>query len=132
MARIIGMTIIQTTADQDDAGTDGGFQLQIAGPGGDVLRTFPDLPHDERERGRTDQYFFDLSGENVDSNGPGFQVIMRTLSDDGWLPASIFVIGHTPDGQSVVVGSHPTWNDGWFDSGSDAAGPEQHVVSGIG
>jgi hypothetical protein len=90
MARINGLTIIQTTADETDAGTDGGFQLQIARPGGDVLRTFPDLPYDERERGRTDQYFFDLSGENVDSNAPGFQVIMRTLSADGWLPSSIF------------------------------------------
>ena len=39
MARINGLTIIQTTADEDDAGTDGGFQLQIARPGGDLSRT---------------------------------------------------------------------------------------------
>ena len=130
MAQINGLTIIQTTADVEDAETDGGFQLQIARPGGDLLRTFPDLPYDERERGRTDQYFFDLSGENVNSDAPGFQVIMRTLSDDGWLPSSIFVIGHTPGGGSIVLGSHPTWTGGSFDitSNPDTAA---HVVSGL-
>jgi hypothetical protein len=132
MARISGLTIIHTTAYDDDADTDADFQLQVARPGGDLLLTFPDLPHDEREGGRTDQYFFDLSGENVDSDAPGFQVIMRILSSDGWLPSSIFVIGHTPDGGNVVLGSHPTWTEGWFDSGDDPAGPAEHAISGLG
>ena len=131
MARISGLTIIHTTA-YDDADTDADFQLQVARPGGDLLLTFPDLPHDEREGGRTDQYFFDLSGEIVDSDAPGFQVIMRILSSDGWLPSSIFVIGHTPDGGNVVLGSHPTWTEGWFDSGDDPAGPAEHAISGLG
>jgi len=132
MPRITGLTVINTTADEDDAETDADFQLQIARPGGDLLFTEPDLPHDERERGRTDQYFYDLSGENVDSDAPGFQIIMRILSSDGWLPSSIFVIGHTPSAGNVVLGSHPTWTDGWFDSGDDAAGPAEHVISGSG
>ena len=130
MAQINGLTIIQTTADESDAGTDGSFQLQVGKPGADVVRSFPDLPYDERERGRTDRYFFDLSGEDVDSDAPDFEIGIRTLSNDGWLPSSIFVIGHTSDSRSVVLGSHPTWTDGWFDSGSDAAGPPYHVVSG--
>jgi hypothetical protein len=132
MPPIIGLTVINTTADEDDADTDADFQLQIARLGQDLVLTEPDLPHDERERGRTDQYFYDLSGQGVDSDAPGFQITMRILSSDGWLPSSIFVIGHTPNAGNVVLGSHPTWTDGWFDSGDDPAGPVEHVISGSG
>ena len=130
MTQINGLTIIQTTADKEDAETDADFQLQVTRPGGDLLVTFPDLPHDERERGRTDQYFFDLTGKNVNTSVDNFQVIMRILSDDGWLPSSIFVLGHPLAGQTFVLGSHPTWTDGSFDSGAGAGGPAEHVISG--
>jgi hypothetical protein len=132
MPLITGLTVINTTADEDDADTDADFQLQIARLGQDLVLNEPDLPHDERERGRTDQYFYDLSGQGVNSDAAGFQVTMRILSSDGWLPSSIFVVGHTPNAGSVVLGSHPTWTDGWFDSGDDPAGPAEHVISGSG
>jgi hypothetical protein len=130
MAQINGLTIIHTTANVVDAGCDSRFQLQVVTPGGDVVRDFPSLPHDERERGRTDQYFFNLSGAGVDSDTPVFQVRMMILDHDGWLPSSIFVIGHRPGGGTVLLGSHPTWKKGSFDSGNNAGGPAQHVISG--
>jgi hypothetical protein len=130
MPQLNKITVIHTTANENDADTDADFQLQIAKPGGDVLRTFPGLPHDEREKGRTDQYEFDVSGDNVNSDDPSFALVMRIInSDDGWLPKSIFAFGETTDGNTVVLGSHPQWDGGWFDRGDDAAGPEEHVIS---
>jgi hypothetical protein len=131
MPRLNTITVIHTTKNESDAGTDADFVLEIVKQGQDVLKEFPDLPHDERERGRTDQYDFDVSGDDVDSSDPFFSISMRLVnSEDGWLPKSVFVFGQTVNGDNVVLGSHPEWNDGWFDRGSDAAGPEVHTISG--
>jgi hypothetical protein len=122
--------VIHTTSNVDDAGTDADFQLQVERNGGDVLREFPDLPHDERERGRTDHYEFDVSGEGVNSDDPSFAITMRMISsEDGWLPQSIFVSGDTFDGNTVLLGSHPQWDRGWFDKGDDPAGPVEHRIT---
>lgn len=134
MPPLTRLFVVQTTADIDDAGTDAGFQLQIARPGGDVLMDFPDLEHDERERGRTDQYEFDLSGvaPPVNSDDPGFSIIMRMVStEDGWLPSSIFVFGQTTAGTTIPLGSHPSWSFGAFDRGAGAGGLDAHVISGF-
>jgi hypothetical protein len=72
MPQLNAIRVIQTTADVKDANCDAGFQLQIFRSGGDVLLDFPDLPYDERERGRTDRYRFDVSGLGVDSSDPSF------------------------------------------------------------
>jgi hypothetical protein len=130
MPQLNRIFVTHTTADESDAGSDADFQLRIRMPGDDVIRDFPDLPHDERERGRTDFYEFDVSGDNVNSDDPVFRITMKMINtDDGWLPQSIFVIGETTTGGIVTLGAHPQWSDGWFDRGSDAAGPEEHVIS---
>jgi len=122
--------VVHTTADKAYAGTDADFQLQIGRPGDDLVKDFPDLPHDERERGRTDLYVFDVAGDNVNSDDPNFGLTMRMInSEDGWLPESMLVLGQTFSGEAIVLGSHPQWNGGWFDRGSDAEGPEAHVIS---
>jgi hypothetical protein len=140
MPRINGLTVIHTTADEENAGSDADFQLQVVLPGEDLLLPFENLPnHDDRERGNTEQYDFDLSGADVDSDAQGFQVIMRIVepnADDGWLPSSILVIGHTANGVDVVLGSHPDWRaehptDPWFDLGGADAAVEQ-VIAGRG
>ncbi|GAA2687324.1 hypothetical protein [Actinoplanes palleronii] len=131
MPLLSGITVIHTTKDESDAGTDADFVLEIERPGDHVELDFPNLPHNERERGRTDQYQFDVSKENLDSDDPFFKIRMRLIgSEDGWLPQSIFVFGQTVGGTTVVLGAHPEWSDGWFDKGSDAAGPDVHTISG--
>jgi hypothetical protein len=136
MPQLNRIFVIHTTADEEDADSDADFQLQIArSVPPDVLRTFEDLDHDDRERGRTDQYEFDVSGDNVNTDDPalakGGGIIMRMInSDDGWLPKSIFVLGETIDGKTVVLGSHPQWDGGFFDTGHD---PDisSHVISNL-
>ena len=130
MPQLNKIIVIHTTADESDAGTDADFALEITKPGTDVRKEFPDLPYDERERGRTDIYEFDVSGDGVNSDDPVFSITMRmTSSEDGWLPQSIFVLGETTTGSTITLGAHPQWGGGWFDRGSDAAGPEAHVIS---
>jgi hypothetical protein len=129
MAHINGLTVIHTTADTANADSDSGFELQVVTSHAQVVLPFLDLDHDERERKRTDQYDFSLE-QSVDVDDDEFEVRMRILGDDGWLPSSIFVIGHRPNGKTRLLGSHPTWNKGFFDSGADPAGQATHVVSG--
>ena len=129
MAHIKGLTVIHTTADAANAGSDSGFQLEVVTSHELVVLPFLDLEHDERERGRTDQYDFSLE-QSVDVDDDEFEVKMKILGDDGWLPSSIFVIGCRPNAKTRLLGSHPTWTSGFFDSGADPAGPAEHVVSG--
>jgi hypothetical protein len=129
MPQLNAIRVIQTTADVKDANCDAGFQLQIIRSGGDLLLEFPDLPHDERERGRTDRYRFDVSGMGVDSSDPSFGLVMRMVTTtDGWLPASIEVLGETTTGQTVVLGSHDPWTDGAFDRQNPDAS-DTHLIS---
>jgi hypothetical protein len=123
--------VIHKTANKEDANSDANFQLQLARPGGDVILSFPDQPQDERERGSTDLYEFDLSNEpQVNTDDPGFDVSMINQSDDGWLPQSIFVLAETTEGKTIVLGAHPTWGNTWFDTdGSPNSGPK-HSIGG--
>lgn len=95
----------------------------------------------EREKRQLDLYRFDVSRDNVNSDDPGFRIRMRINSTDGWLPQSIFVLGHTETGGIVLLGYHPQWGSDtsqspretskWFDKEGAApiAGPEAHVIS---
>ena len=126
MATLQTIYVTHKTRNEASAETDANFQLQIERPGGDVLLPFVGQPHDERERGRTDLYRFNVSGRGVDSS---HHVIMRmTDTDDGWHPESIFVIGVTTAGASVLLGSHPNWGP-WFDRGASPAGPDTHRIA---
>ena len=129
MAHIDGLTIVHTTAVAANADSDSGFQLEVVTSHALVVLPFPELDHDERERKRTDQYDFSLE-QSVDVDDDEFEVKMKILGDDGWLPSSVFVIGHRTNGKTRLLGSHPTWDKGFFDSGNDPAGSATHVISG--
>jgi hypothetical protein len=65
MPQLNSITVIQTTANESNAGTDAGFQLQMFRSGGDVLLDFPALDQEEREPGLTERYRFDVSGFGI-------------------------------------------------------------------
>jgi hypothetical protein len=138
MPKVNTIFVIHTTRNQNNANTDASFELEITDrPFGSQIHVkkfrdlFPSLPHNERERGRTDSYRFDVSDDDIDSNANEFKITMRMVStQDGWLPESIFVIGITPAGAAVLLGSHPNWPTGkWFDRGDPRYSPE-HTISG--
>ena len=117
MVQINTLFVVHTTSrSMPDARTDANFELQIVRPGDDpdFKRLFPDLPHNEREAGRTDCYRFDVSKDNIDSRMTMYMEMVDT--NDGWLPSSLFVIGIVPDGTGRLLGTHPRWpNTSWFD-----------------
>lgn len=94
----------------------------------------------ERDPGQLDLYRFDVSDDRINSDDPGFRIVMRINGSDAWLPQSIFVLGHTETGGIVLLGYHPQWGSDtskdsvksqWFDrEGADEpVGPEWHVIS---
>jgi hypothetical protein len=130
MPKLKTVLVIHTTSDDDDrAGSAADFSLEISRPGADVTLPFEKKPG-QRQRGKLDVYRFDVSQQNVDSDAPGFSLIMTIRSDDGWLPKSIFVLGHTVHDELTLLGDHPFW-DRWFDRGPDAEEGSQpaHEIS---
>lgn len=130
MATLRRIFVFHKTSRATDAQTDASFQLIASTPGVNFIAPFPNLPHDEREKGRTDQYTFDVSGNRTPVDSDNTEITMEmTSSSNGWLPESIWVLGETTSGRRLILGQHPNWRGGWFDRGNDAAGPDKHVIS---
>jgi hypothetical protein len=114
MATLQTLWVIHTTSNVADSDTDEGFELVIRGtinPGAIAARIrFPNLPHDERERGRTDEYRFQLLKFDINMFGLSeSEFCIRILGDDAWLPASIWIIGQDIVGRRELLASIPNW-----------------------
>lgn len=132
MPKLDSVTVIHTTAREDDADSKASFELEVARPQANFRDDFP--PHmGNREKGRTAVYTFNVRGKNIDSDYDEFEVIMRMVdpSIDGWLPLSIYVIGQTSTGETILLGDHPEWSE-WFDRGDHAVSgsSDEHTISG--
>ena len=124
----LALVVIHTTSRVDNAQTDALFKLVLVDAAGkEVQLDFPTLPHNERERGRTDQYRFDLTGLDTqfqsETLGPE-QIGVRILSGDAWLPSSVFVVGFPFSGGPMLLVGHINWpSEGWFSTqASDGGG----------
>jgi hypothetical protein len=132
MPKLDTVIVVHTTARDPFAGSGAGYELEIGRPGSNFRKEFP--PHQgNRELGVTAVYPFDVRGQRIDSDHDEFEVIMRMVdpSIDGWLPLSIYVIGQTSTGETILLGDHPEWS-GWFDRGDDPHpdSSEEHTISG--
>ena len=132
MPKLESVTVIHTTARDPNAKSTASFELEVAKPGSNFRENFP--PHmGNRDLGRTAVYSFNVHGKNIDSDFDEFEVIMRMVdpSVDGWLPLSIYVIGQTSTGETILLGDYPAWS-GWFDRGDDAVSgsSEEYTISG--
>lgn len=110
MAILERVWVIHTTHDAEDSNTDDSFSLEIQTADERVDLMFPNLPHDERERGRTDEYEFDLRDYNVDhlEVDPG-DIRITTHGSNAWRARSIWVIGRTADGGYHLLVARPDW-----------------------
>ena len=124
--------VIHTTSPASNAQTDALFSLNIrnpAQPGKFISLKFPTLSHNERERGRTDEYRFDviemgLGVADIDAFKAKNSFSMTIHSGDAWLPSAFWVIGLPNSGGAELLVGHPFWpGDQWFSTNtSDAAG----------
>jgi hypothetical protein len=133
MATLKYLWVIHTTSTSTDAGTDDGFELQVRSPINPqaliAQLRFPDLPHDERERGRTDEYRFDMREFNVNMSGfreANFSIV--TLGTNAWLPASIWVIGQDVEGTRRLLASVPRWPSNLWFSRDSSEGQTAHAL----
>ena len=116
MAVLERIWVIHTTPTADDAGTDEGVTLEIQSGTQRMSRPLPDLPHDERELGRTNEYEFDVRDFQLDTDElePG-DIRFTKRGDDAWLPGSIWVIGRTVGGNFKLLVTRPDWpSNVWF------------------
>lgn len=125
--------VIHTTSADENAGTDEGFQLRILSqinPNAVVAEfEFPDLQHDERERGRTDEYRFDVSELEIDMVGlDEDNFCVEILGDDAWLPHSIWIIGQDVEGTRQLLASVPEWPKDLLFSTDEAEGEASHCL----
>ena len=121
MARLDFLWVIHTTSTAANAGTDDGFDLQILSVLQGTLVAqlpFPDLPHDERERDRTDEYKFDVRDLDLDMFGLNEDnFCIRIRGDDMWLPHTIWIMGQDAEGRRELLAGWPDWPDDlWFSS----------------
>jgi hypothetical protein len=134
------VVVIHTTSKASNAQTDALFRLNLRHPGGNFISLdFPTFPHDERERGRTDEYFFDVSGlgfNDIDFLKQPRSISMTIRRGDAWLPSSIWVIGVPNSGGPELLTGHKVWHpveldgedfgQGWFSTQhSDGDGKAQ-------
>jgi hypothetical protein len=137
MTFISDIFVIHTTHGVKDANTNAAFDLIVQGPGYEASAAFEDLKHDEREKGRTDQYRF-VFDEPFNWDPATWTVSMRmTSSTNGWLPYSMFVLGKGAEDfpeEWVVLGAHYIWPKGdWFDRGDPGSKDDhpEHAISGF-
>lgn len=78
--------------------------------------TFPRLPYDARERGRTDE--FSVAINNVDilwQTLAGSHLALQTTSQDAWLPQTMWVLARSDENLWRLVVAIPNWpTDQWF------------------
>lgn len=119
------LLMLMTTADEDHAGTNDEFELQITTSDGRLVvdHTSTDTPQDDQERAQANLYFvpvripFNRSELNADS------IRLRINGDDKWLPASFFLFGlDTDEGEPeflVTLVHLRTWPFGGLSTDSE-------------
>ncbi len=114
--KVTTIIVEHTTSKESNANTDADFDLYIYNNicGGSVEIDFPDNPDNEREKGKTDIYTFNVDGYNIDSDL--FFLAIANKNTDGWLPSKI-KIQYTTQDQTIHTYAHiDSWpSDKWFD-----------------
>jgi hypothetical protein len=115
---VIHTTSVLAEADTEDRGFQLGIRRVFPNPNFELWLDFPTPSYDDRERGRTDQYRF-----NIDQNE--FQIPMEALNRsnfaiftdgrDAWLPESIWIIGRDVNRRHRLLVDRPFWDSTlWF------------------
>ena len=126
---VTSIKVIQRTADVGYAATNDDFRFAISTPAATCNGSFPNLPSDERERGKTDTYSLNVSSCNLDKSlvtAQSFSIV--TLGHNAWLPSNFCVQVTAGGTQSTIAdGSWPTLD--WFSTDPNDWPAPKHVHS---
>lgn len=134
MATLDTVYVIHTTSQRDGSATDASFSLLVPATGkvdplaGHFERTFPKQPHDNRERGRTDAYEFDVRGMGVDHKEARGRFQIEIKGSDAWRPSSIWILGRLHNGRFRILGASPNWPSDRLFSTDAAEGRRAHEI----
>lgn len=136
MATLDMFWLIHTTSILRHADTeDRGFNLVVrwAFPNPDIeLRLgFPQPRYDDRERGRTDQFRFNIDESkftiDMESLGPR-NFVIQTTGRDMWLPESVWIIGRDVHQNHRLIVAIPFWPSHLRFSRDESEGADQHSL----
>lgn len=142
MATLRFLWVIHTTSTRENADTEDRFSLNLRvsdfpiPQGTTVTLPFPDLPSpDEKERGVTEQYLFDLRNQEPRINMAFLDaedISITIQGRDAWLPASIWVIGEDVNSTRRLLAGVPNWptsvSRGWFSADTSEGRPTRSLL----
>jgi hypothetical protein len=135
MANLDEFWLIQTTSTAEDADTEDTFSLGVLftqpNPQFEIWLDFPSKPYDLRERGRTDEFRFNINQNEtripMDLLGPR-NFVVATNGSDKWLPASFWVIGQDVEHKRRLLVGIPRWPSNLWFSRDPSEGKERHSL----
>jgi hypothetical protein len=132
--------VIHTTSVLEDTDTEDRFSLGLRrvfpNPNFELWLDFPKPSYDDRERGRTDQYRFNLSQSSeteipMESLNPSKFMIL-TKGSDAWLPESIWIIGQDVNRSRRLLVAIPFWPSTlWFSKDESEGKPQRSLDEGL-
>lgn len=135
MAVLAKVYVVHTTSTKSGSNTDDSFALLVPATGkqdtadGFIKKLdFPHQPHDNRERGRTDYYEFDVGGLGVEHKEARGKFAIETKGKDAWLPSSIWILGKLKNGRYRILGASPQWPSGKRFSQDSGEGRASHAI----
>lgn len=108
MALLNDLWIFHTTSETEQSQTNEMFNLVITCAGIETIIQFPNLNHNEREKGRTDEYHFDLRTKGINDQN-AIELRMEITGPNGWLPKSIWAVSLDDLGEFKVLAHNPDW-----------------------
>jgi hypothetical protein len=128
---LIHTTSILANADTEDHQFKLGIRRAFPNPEFELWLNFPTPSYDDRERGRTDQFRFNIDETQfkipMESLGP-INFIIRTEGSDLWLPESIWIVGRDVNRHVGLLVGIPFWPSNLVFSRDESEGISQHSL----
>jgi len=127
--KVTQISISHKTSNKDNADTDKDVNLYLYNNycGGSVEMLFKDLPYNDREKGGTDKYTFNVKHLNIDAKE--FKIGIGLLGQDNWLPTLFNISYMTADGKTYTYAKNLQWEK-WFDNNFWHAIPKRPFIGG--
>ncbi len=128
---VIHTTSILAQADTEDHQFKLGIRHVFPNPDFELWLNFPTPSYDDRERGRTDQYRFNIDQNEIkipmESLNPS-KFVISTGGRDAWLPESIWIIGRDVNRNHRLLVAIPFWPSTLWFSQDESEGKPQHSL----
>jgi hypothetical protein len=128
---LIHTTSVLSNADTEDKAFTLILREAFPNPEFELFLQFPKPSYDDRERGRTDQFRFNIDQAQfqipMESLNPR-NFVIRTAGSDMWLPESIWIVGRDVNRNHRLLVAIPFWPSHLQFSQDDPGAAAQHSL----